>query len=309
MDVLRKTIDGDTPGSSPPPSRLWSSVPGSTAPSSPGPFPASSSPSEGGEVDVEMDTAPGAHPSSSAISDYGEDDESESPDAVAIAAALRDAGVDALGRDASSAAASLQAELSDTAPGGEDPPTQEGELTESQLSRLTHVLERSALYSSILERQMREARARHAASFATDNSTRKSTAEGRGKGKKAAKRRRVDDEDDEDPAEPKPDNGASAPAPAFPQPKLITGATLHPYQLEGLQWMLGLDEQGISGILAPRTRFVVTSALRPCGCTVGVGVGSPLRPSFYHLPSTSSHLISFPFSAFFFFPRSLASSS
>ncbi|KAJ7032857.1 hypothetical protein C8F04DRAFT_1039960, partial [Mycena alexandri] len=270
MDVLRKTVEGDTPGSSPPPSRLWSSVPGSTAPSSPGPFPASSSPSEDGVEDVEMHAAPGAHPSSSAaISDYGED-ESESPDAVAIAAALRDAGVDALGRDASSAAA---AEPNDTAPAGEDPPTQEGELTESQLSRLTHVLERSALYSSILERQMREARARHAASFATDDSTRKSTPKGNGRGKKAAKRRRVDEEDEKEegasrfasgasalfnsltslilptePAQPKPDSAEGA-TPAFPQPKLITGATLHPYQLEGLQWMLGLDEQGISGIL------------------------------------------------------------
>ncbi|KAJ7029861.1 hypothetical protein C8F04DRAFT_1368744 [Mycena alexandri] len=95
MDILRNSVvavDGDTPGSSPPPSRLWSSVPGSTAPSSPGPFPASSSPSEGGEEDVEMDAvhvpcvcrvplppaelrqAPGAHPSSSAISAYGEDE-------------------------------------------------------------------------------------------------------------------------------------------------------------------------------------------------------------------------------------------
>ncbi|KAJ7029859.1 hypothetical protein C8F04DRAFT_932833, partial [Mycena alexandri] len=142
---------------------------------------------------------------------------------------------------------------------------------ESQLSRLTHVLERSALYSNILERQMREARARHAASLATDDSTRKSTSKGKGRGKKAGKRRRVDDEDEEEgaspfalsatalfprltslpteqPAEPKPDSAEAATS-AFPQPKLITGATLHPYQLEGLQWMLGLDEQGISGIL------------------------------------------------------------
>ncbi|KAJ7019581.1 SNF2 family DNA-dependent ATPase [Mycena alexandri] len=192
---------------------------------------------------AELTQAPGARPSSSAaISDYGED-ESESPDAVAIAAALRDAGVDALGRDASSASAFLQAsESSDTALGGEDPPTQDGELTESQLSRLTHVLERSALYSSILERQMREARARHALTYAEANSTMATTTakgKAKGKGKKAAKRRRVDDEDEKEEA-----------TPAFPQPKLITGATLHPYQLEGLQWMLGLDEQGISGILA-----------------------------------------------------------
>jgi ATP-dependent DNA helicase len=35
----------------------------------------------------------------------------------------------------------------------------------------------------------------------------------------------------------------------FQQPALITGATLKPYQLEGLQWMVSLDQNGISGIL------------------------------------------------------------
>lgn len=36
----------------------------------------------------------------------------------------------------------------------------------------------------------------------------------------------------------------------FSQPSLITGAKLKPYQLEGLQWMVSLDQNGISGILA-----------------------------------------------------------
>ncbi|KAJ7728371.1 hypothetical protein B0H16DRAFT_1470544 [Mycena metata] len=45
---------------------------------------------------------------------------------------------------------------------------EEGEPTESQLSRHTHVLERSALFNSILERQ-EEARERHAMSFAQDD--------------------------------------------------------------------------------------------------------------------------------------------
>ncbi|KAF8146064.1 hypothetical protein K438DRAFT_1781343 [Mycena galopus ATCC 62051] len=40
---------------------------------------------------------------------------------------------------------------------------EEGELTASQLSRLDHVLERSALYSKILKQQMDDARERHAA--------------------------------------------------------------------------------------------------------------------------------------------------
>ena len=37
--------------------------------------------------------------------------------------------------------------------------------------------------------------------------------------------------------------------PIFQQPSLVTGAKLKPYQLEGLQWMVSLDQNGISGIL------------------------------------------------------------
>ena len=37
--------------------------------------------------------------------------------------------------------------------------------------------------------------------------------------------------------------------PAFEQPALVTGARLKNYQLEGLQWMVSLDQNGISGIL------------------------------------------------------------
>jgi len=35
----------------------------------------------------------------------------------------------------------------------------------------------------------------------------------------------------------------------FQQPALITGAKLKPYQLDGVQWMVSLDQNGISGIL------------------------------------------------------------
>jgi ATP-dependent DNA helicase len=35
----------------------------------------------------------------------------------------------------------------------------------------------------------------------------------------------------------------------FEQPALVTGAKLKGYQLEGLQWMVSLDQNGISGIL------------------------------------------------------------
>lgn len=37
---------------------------------------------------------------------------------------------------------------------------------------------------------------------------------------------------------------------AFQQPKLVSGTQLKDYQLEGVAWMAGLHENGISGILA-----------------------------------------------------------
>lgn len=40
---------------------------------------------------------------------------------------------------------------------------------------------------------------------------------------------------------------------AFTQPALITGAKLKDYQLEGVAWMVGLYQNGISGILGTCT--------------------------------------------------------
>ncbi|KAJ7728376.1 hypothetical protein B0H16DRAFT_1470548 [Mycena metata] len=145
------------------------------------------------DLDIDMDA--------DADVDNGEDD------ARAIAAALGDAGVDALGRvvsSSSSASAFLKPVDAHHSKGREEEEQgreqegreqeegkeEGGEPTESQLSRLTHILQRSALYSSFLERQMREARERHAFSFAQDDG-------GKGRGRKGAKRRRVE-EDEED---------------------------------------------------------------------------------------------------------------
>ena len=44
--------------------------------------------------------------------------------------------------------------------------------------------------------------------------------------------------------------------PVFQQPSLVTGAKLKPYQLEGLQWMVSLDQNGISGILGELRQLV-----------------------------------------------------
>jgi hypothetical protein len=146
---------------------------------------------------------------------------------------------------------------------------QEGELTATQLSRLEHVLERSALYSTILKQQMDDARARHAeerrAALVAQHAanSKKQSSKKRGKGRPAKRRRTVEDSDDEEslPLQSATDEAGedAKEEPAFPQPALVSGATLKDYQLEGLQWMVGLHEQGISGILGA---FLVSSVFQ-----------------------------------------------
>lgn len=41
----------------------------------------------------------------------------------------------------------------------------------------------------------------------------------------------------------------AATRPKFLQPALVTGGTLKDYQLEGVEWMVSLDKNGVSGIL------------------------------------------------------------
>lgn len=68
------------------------------------------------------------------------------------------------------------------------------------------------------------------------------------------KRLRVDDDDGSDDetdtkrAKLDDDNEVEAP-PKFKQSSLITGATLKDYQLDGVEWMVSLDQNGASGIL------------------------------------------------------------
>jgi ATP-dependent DNA helicase len=82
---------------------------------------------------------------------------------------------------------------------------------------------------------MDEEKARQAAIHAQRNEIKK-----RGRPPKRKKEAEVDKDEEQEP-------------PAFMQPSLITGATLKQYQLEGLQWMVSLDQNGISGILGART--------------------------------------------------------
>ena len=78
--------------------------------------------------------------------------------------------------------------------------------------------------------------------------------------KRATRRRRVREESEEEatldkPLEAKPVSTAQvvqeeqAARPKFLQPALVTGGKLKDYQLEGVEWMVSLDKNGVSGIL------------------------------------------------------------
>lgn len=119
---------------------------------------------------------------------------------------------------------------------------------EKRLARLQFVLDRSAVFSTILKTRMDEEKARQIALQAEKKKEQAGKKRGRsavqsspkGKRKKGANGKSVAVE------EPEVDEGEGA---VFQQPALITGAKLKPYQLEGLQWMVSLDQNGISGIL------------------------------------------------------------
>lgn len=69
--------------------------------------------------------------------------------------------------------------------------------------------------------------------------------------KRGRKRLRVDDDDSEDESDAKRvklEVEVEAP-PRFKQPDLVTGAKLKDYQLDGVEWMVSLDQNGASGIL------------------------------------------------------------
>jgi SNF2 family DNA or RNA helicase len=70
------------------------------------------------------------------------------------------------------------------------------------------------------------------------------------KGKKSARQEKEDNTSAEAQLEAYDSVAATAAAGGFCQPSTLVGGTLMPYQLEGLQWLLSLWENGLSGILA-----------------------------------------------------------
>ncbi|KAF7348924.1 SNF2 family DNA-dependent ATPase [Mycena venus] len=155
------------------PARMWSSVPASTAASSPAPAP---------DTDAEDEEMP----LKGEAEDNDNDDSSpflrgvslsDGEVARAVAWAEGDASKEQISSDPD--ASNLEVKAEDVEELEDE--TEEGELTASQLSRLEHVLERSALYSTILKQQMDDARKRHAVERAQ-----KEKAKGKGKQKSKA---------------------------------------------------------------------------------------------------------------------------
>ncbi|KAG1719217.1 SNF2 family N-terminal domain-containing protein [Suillus lakei] len=134
----------------------------------------------------------------------------------------------------------------------------EDEEFRERFSRLERLLEKSFTYSKLLGAQMdKEKRAcalrvamQAAAPSKPESSKRRLP-------KRGKKRSRVEESDEEEAPpvkqqiqQPPAVEGENGQRQKFPQPALVTGATLKDYQLEGVEWMVSLDKNGISGILA-----------------------------------------------------------
>lgn len=159
--------------------------------------------------------------------------------------------------------------------------------TEKRLKHLEFVLNKSAIYAECLRDQMDKHKARQQTFVessspppkAKPTTTRRKSTRGGGGRKRAAddleededveegesapaaKKKRLnrpgeDAQPGEDPQSGsgstegvEEDGGVDSGGVVFQQPSLITGAKMKDYQLEGLQWMVALHQNGISGIL------------------------------------------------------------
>ncbi|KAG1729304.1 SNF2 family N-terminal domain-containing protein [Suillus paluster] len=138
----------------------------------------------------------------------------------------------------------------------------EDEEFRERFARLERLLEKSFTYSKLLGDQMdkeKRALALRAAMQAAAPSKSKPESTRKRLPKRGKKRTRVEESDEEEVLPVKQQiaevsvvegEGENSPRPKFPQPALVTGATLKDYQLEGVEWMVSLDKNGVSGILA-----------------------------------------------------------
>lgn len=101
--------------------------------------------------------------------------------------------------------------------------------------------------------------------------------------RKASKRRvQEPSEEEAKPEKPLSTEHASTDAmgsrPKFLQPTLVTGGKLKDYQLDGVEWMVSLDKNGVSGILGTYRSFYASDAWLTCASVADeMGLGKVSR--------------------------------
>lgn len=125
---------------------------------------------------------------------------------------------------------------------------------QDRFARLERLLEKSFTYSSLLGAQMdkekRTSALRAAMHVASDVGTGTRT-----RATRKPPKRRVPEQSEQEALPDKPSTvepagtDAAGARPKFLQPALVTGGKLKEYQLEGVEWMVSLDKNGVSGIL------------------------------------------------------------
>jgi ATP-dependent DNA helicase len=131
-----------------------------------------------------------------------------------------------------------------------------------KLSKLKGVLDKSKVYSQILCSRLEEDKMRQREAFeAQQRKAKAGSKRGRtsdtGKGKRKVQKGAAGEAVPVDEDEEENEDALAERFGVFQQPKLITGAKLKSYQLEGLQWMVSMDQNGISGILGELNAFSV----------------------------------------------------
>lgn len=134
------------------------------------------------------------------------------------------------------------------------------------MAALSGLLERVSAYSSLLKQQMERVKTRRRVVASDDVPAQKPKSKARAtKGKKRAadeeednsSAKRVKVEESAEGSENIQEEDESKDTHAFVQPVLVTGATLRDYQLEGVAWMAGLYNNGISGILGTTLSYLL----------------------------------------------------
>ncbi|ORY86770.1 SNF2 family N-terminal domain-domain-containing protein [Protomyces lactucae-debilis] len=133
----------------------------------------------------------------------------------------------------------------------------------ARVNRLKFLIEKSKIYTSILsEKLLKQQDISRSRGEAIDSAVPPLAKEGSGKARPGKKRKAATDTADvatalneakQDSAKShgsKSNGNSAAPQQSARQPALITGGVMRDYQLDGLEWMVSLYENGLNGILA-----------------------------------------------------------